>query len=59
MGPTVPLPAANESPNLLNHEPTVAFPSAKMAVRMTMKPTKVTQKDIMLSSGNAMSSAPI
>src|SRR5437870_13635858 len=47
IGPTVPLPAANDSPSFETHAPTVALPSAKIAVSSTMKPTNVTQNDIM------------
>jgi hypothetical protein len=40
--------------------PTVeSAPEKKMADRITTKPTKVTQNDNMLRTGNAMSSAPI
>src|SRR5713101_2843164 len=59
IGPTVPLPAAKDSPNFENHAPTVTLPSAKIAVSNTMNPTNVTQNDIMLRNGKAMSSAPI
>ena len=60
IGPTVPLPPAQaDSPNFANHAPIAWLPSAKMAVSKTRKPTRVTQNDIMLSTGKAMSSAPI
>src|SRR2546423_3094677 len=59
IGPTVPLPPAHDDPSEVNHAPTLVFPSAKIANSRTMNPTKVTQNDIMLSTGNAMSSAPI
>src|SRR5258708_34352946 len=59
IGPTVPLPAAKDSPSFETHPPTVAFPSAKIANRSTRNPTKVTQNDIILRNGKAMSSAPI
>src|SRR5712692_11617974 len=45
IGPTVPLPAANDAPSFENHAPTVTLPSAKIAVSNTTNPTKVTQKD--------------
>src|SRR5207237_5358494 len=47
IGPTVPLPPAHDEPSEVNHAPTVAFPSAKIASSRTRKPTNVTQNDIM------------
>jgi hypothetical protein len=55
----VPLPADHDAPSPVNHAPIVALPSAKIASRITMKPTNVTQNDSMFRVGNAMSSAPI
>src|SRR5437588_2549817 len=60
IGPTVPLPPAQaDSPSLLNQAPMVAFPSTKIADNKTRNPTSVTQNDIILRKGKAMSSAPI
>ena len=58
IGPTVePLPPPNHAPSA--EVAIVVLPSTKIAARMTMNPTNVTQKDIMFRNGNAMSSAPI